>query len=102
MLVFYTNLTLTQFQVRYLAIFSLFSVINSFKLFRIGSLNKDIQLILEFLEAPFLAVHFYYNALMTFLMMLSVILLSILMILLSSKCDHASGLWQQLQLSFEL
>ena len=37
---------------------------------------------------------------MTFLMMLSVILLSILMILLS-MCDQASDLWQQLQLASE-
>ena len=36
---------------------------------------------------------------MTFLMMLSVILLSILMY---SKCDHASDLWQQLELASKL
>ena len=34
-------------------------------------------------------------------MMLSVILLSILMILIS-KCDQASDLWQQLELAAEL
>ena len=39
---------------------------------------------------------------MTFLMMLSVILLSMLMILLYSKCDQASDLWQQLELASEL
>ena len=39
---------------------------------------------------------------MTFLMMLSVILLSMLMILLYSKCDQASDLWQQLEFDFEL
>ena len=38
---------------------------------------------------------------MTFLMMLSVILLSMLMILLP-KCDKASDLWQQLELASEL
>ena len=38
---------------------------------------------------------------MTFLMMLSVILLSILMIPIS-KCDQASDLWQQLELATEL
>ena len=37
---------------------------------------------------------------MTFLMMVSVILLSMLMLLLS-KCDQASDLWQQLELAFE-
>ena len=48
-----------------------------------GSLHKNIQLILEFPKAPFLVLHFSYYTLMTFLMMLSVILLSMLMILLS-------------------
>ena len=38
---------------------------------------------------------------MTFLMMLSVILLSMLKILLS-KCDQASDMWQQLELASEL
>ena len=37
----------------------------------------------------------------TFLMMLSVILVSMLMVPLS-KCDQASDLWQQLQLASEL
>ena len=48
-----------------------------------GSLPKNIQLMPEFLKAPFLVLHFSYYTLMTFLMMLSVILLSMLMILLS-------------------
>ena len=39
---------------------------------------------------------------MTFLTMLSVILLSMLMILFYSKYDQASDLWQQLQLASEL
>ena len=39
---------------------------------------------------------------MTFLMMLSVLLLSMLMMLLYSKCDEASDLWQQLELASEL
>ena len=47
------------------------------------SLHKNIQLMQEFLEAPFLILHFSYYTLMTFVMMLSVILLSMLMILLS-------------------
>ena len=44
-----------------------------------GNLHKNIQLMLEFLKAPFLVLHFSYYTLMTFLMMLSVILLSTLM-----------------------
>ena len=46
-----------------------------------GSLDKNIRLMLEFLKAPFLAPHFPCYTLMTFLMMLSVILLSMMMIL---------------------
>ena len=45
--------------------------------------SQEYQLMLEFLKAPFLALHFSYYALMTFLIMVSVILLSMLMILLS-------------------
>ena len=48
-------------------------------------------------------LHFSYYTLMTFLMMLSVILLSMLMILLSIvRCDRFSDLWQQLELASEL
>ena len=72
-----------EFQVRYLTLFLLFSVIDSFKWFWMESLHKNIQLMLEFLKAPFLVLHFSYYTLMTFLMMLSVILPSMLMILLS-------------------
>ena len=51
------------------------------------SLHKNIQLKLEFLKAPFLVLHFSYYTLVTFLMMLSVTLLSMLMILLSIFSD---------------
>ena len=47
------------------------------------SLEKIIQLMLEFLKDPFLILHFSYYLLVTFLTMLSVILVSMLMILLS-------------------
>ena len=82
MLVFFTNLSLMEFQVRYLALFLLFSVIDGFKWFWMESLHKNIQLMLELLKAPFLVLHFSWYTLMTFLTMLSVILLTILMILL--------------------
>ena len=75
--------SLLEFQVRYLALFSLFTVIDSLRWFWMGSLHKNIGLMLEFLEGPFLAIHFSYYTLMTFLMM-SVILLPMLMILLSA------------------
>ena len=42
----------------------------------------NIQLMLEFLKAPFFVLHFSSYTLMTFLTMLSVILLSLLMIIL--------------------
>ena len=45
-----------------------------------GSLHKNIQLMLYFLIAPFLVLHLSYYTLMIFLMMIYVILLSIPMI----------------------
>ena len=81
--VFFTNLSHMEFQVRYVTLFLLFSVINDFEWFWMESLHKNIQLMREFIKAPFLVLHFSYYTLMTFLMMLSVILLSMLMILLS-------------------
>ena len=84
MLFFFTNSSLMEFQIRYLALFLLFSVIDDFEWFWMESLHKNIQLMLEFLKAPFLVLHFSYYTLITFLMMLSVILLSILMILLTT------------------
>ena len=87
---FFTNLSLMEFQVRYLALFLLFSVIDGFKWFWMESLDKNIMLscsqyhlMLEFLKAPFLVLHFSCYTLTTFLTMLSVILLSRVMILLS-------------------
>ena len=82
MLVFFTNLNLMEFQVRYEALFLLSSVIDVFELFWMESLHKNIQLMLEILKAPFLVLHFSCYTLTTFLTMLFVILLSMLMILL--------------------
>ena len=55
-----------------------------FGLFWMGNPHKNIQLMLVFLKGLFLVLHFSYYTLMTFLIMLSVILLSMLMILLST------------------
>ena len=87
MQVFFTNLSLMEFQVRYLALFLLFAVIDGFKWLWMGSLHKNTQLMLEFLKAPFLkasflVLHFSYSTLITFLI-LSVMLLFMLMMLLS-------------------
>ena len=81
MLVFFTNLSVMEYQVRYLALFLLFSVIDHFEWFWMESLHKNIQLMREFLKAPFLVLQFSYYTLMIFLTMLSVILLSTLILL---------------------
>ena len=62
------------------ALFLLFSVIDGFKWFWKGSPHKNIKLMLEFLMVPFVALHFSYYKLMTFLIKLPVIFLSMLMI----------------------
>ena len=71
--VFFTNLRLLEFQVRYFPLFCFISVIDGFEWFWVGSIHKNIQLMLELLKAPFLVLHFSYYTLMTFLMMLSII-----------------------------
>ena len=60
--------------------FLLFSVIDGFEWFWMARFHTNI-LIVEFLKAPFLVLHFFYFTLMTFLVMLSVIVPSMLMIL---------------------
>ena len=65
-------------------LYCLFSITDGFEWLWMGRLHKNIQLILDFLKAPLLVLHLSYYTLVTFLMMLSVILLSILMILLST------------------
>ena len=62
----------------------LFSVTDSLRWFWMGSVRKIISLMLEFLKVPILFLHFSDYISMTFMMMLSVILLSMLMILHST------------------
>ena len=83
MLVYFTKLSLMEYQVRYLALFLLFLVIDCFEWFWMESLHENIQLMMEFLKDPFSVLHFSCCILMTFLMMLSFILLSMSMIPLS-------------------
>ena len=79
-------------------LFLLFSVIESFEWFLMGSLHKNIHLMLEFCKAPLLVQHFSKYTLMTFLMVLSIILLSMLMIILSTlKSGQTSDLWHCIQ-----
>ena len=82
-MVYFTNLGLVEFQVRYLALFLLLSVVDGFEWFWMESLHRSIQLVLKFLKSPFLVLHFSCCILMIFLMVLSVVLVSMLMILLS-------------------
>ena len=84
MLVLFTNLSLMEFWIKYLALACPFSAKYIFEWFWVRNLHKNIQLMLEFLRAYFLVEHFSCYTSMTFLMMLSVILLSMLMILLSN------------------
>ena len=68
-----------------------------------GILHKTIQLMLELFKAPFLVLQFSYYTLMTFLLMLSVRLLSTLLVLLSTVIEIRHLIFKkQLQLSFEL
>ena len=55
--VFFTNLSFMEYQVRYSALFLLFSVIDDFEWFWMESLHKNIQLMLEFFKALFLVLH---------------------------------------------
>ena len=47
MLVFFTNLSIIEFHVRYLTLFLLFSLIDHFEWFWMGSLLRNIQVMLE-------------------------------------------------------
>ena len=73
-----------------------------------GSLPKNIHLILEFLKALFVVLHFSYYTLMSSLMVLSVILLSVRMILVSTlsviehlTCGNKQSLFLNLNLIYE-
>ena len=84
MLVVFTDSCVMGFPIRYSALSYLFPVIVSFQWLQNGSLYKNIELMLEFLKAPFLVLHFLYFTFITFVMMLSARLLFMLMTLLSS------------------
>ena len=49
-MVVFTNVSLMEFQVRYMTLFLLFLVIDGFGWFWMGILHKNIQLILEFFK----------------------------------------------------
>ena len=83
MLFFFANLSLMEFQFRSLALFLLFSLIDSFEWFWMEGLYKKIQLMLDYLKVSFLVLHFSYYTLINFLTMVPVISLFMLVILIS-------------------
>ena len=72
--------------------FIFFSVICGCVWCWMGSLCKNIKLMLQFLKVLFLVLHFSFYTSMAFLMMLSIILLSMLMILLSTLSVSRLGI----------
>ena len=88
MLVFFTNVSLMEFQVRYLTLFLLFWLIDSFEWFWMGSLHKNIQLMLVFLKAPFLVINDLPDDVVCDISIYAD------NTTLYSKCDWASDLWQ--------
>ena len=93
---------LMEFQVRYLALFLLFSAIDGFELFWMESLHKNIDLMLEFPKSPFLVLLFllYINDLSDD--GICNIDIHVDDTTLYSKRDQASDRWQQLELASEL
>ena len=90
-----------EFQVRYLALFLLFSVIDNFEWFWMEGLDKNIQLMWEFLKAPFLVLHFSYINDLPYDVIYTIAIYADDTILYS-QCDRASDLWQQHELASEL
>ena len=93
--------SLMEVPVKFLVLFFHFSITDGFKRFWMKNFHKCSLLMLLFLKISFLALFFHYYTLMIFLMILVVILPSMLMILLYSKCDWASDLWERLELAFD-
>ena len=93
MLVFFINLSLMEFQVRYLALFLLFAVIDGFKWFWMESLHMNIQLMLFLL---------YINDNVNNDNVICDIAISADDTTLYCKCDQVSDLWQQLEFASEI
>ena len=102
-LVFFTGLGLMEFQVRYLTLFLLFSVIGSFWWCWLGSLHKNIQLLYPVPQGSILGrtlFLLYINYLPDdFICKIAICTDDAT---LYSKCGQASDLWQQLELASEL
>ena len=83
------------------SLFSLLSDIGGFGWFWLGGLRWKIILMLVRMKNPFLFLHFSYNTLIIFLMMLFVKLIYAGNTTLLSKCNRAY-LWKHLELASEV
>ena len=84
MLVFFTNLSLTEFQVRYWTLFFIFFSNRQLWVVLDGTYLQEYPINAGVSQGSIPGLTYFLLTLMTFLMMLSVILLSTLMILLST------------------
>ena len=104
MLVFFTNLNLMEFQVRYLALFFLFSVINGFGWFWMDMMSSQgypVDAVVpqgSIIDPTLFLV--YINDLPDDIVCNIAVYADDTT--LYSKCDQASNLWQQLELASEL
>ena len=95
-----TNASLMDFQVDYLNICYLFSVTDRFSWFLMGCLCKNIQLMMEFIKVLFLFPLLLPN--INGVHVICIIAIIADSATVCSKCEQLSGLWQQVELTYEL
>ena len=103
MLVFFTNLSLMEFQVRYLALFLLFSVIGGLWVVLDGKSSQEYPVNAGVPQGSILGPTVFLLYINDFPDdVISNIAIYADDTTLYSKCDQASDLWQQLELASEL
>ena len=103
MLVFFTNLSLMEFQVRYLALFLLFSVIGGLWVVLDGKSSQEYPVNAGVPQGSILGPTLFLLYINDFPDdVISNIAIYADDTTLYSKCDQASDLWQQLELASEL